>query len=93
VEVSGVQLSDNSVAVAPNPTGGNAYVMIKGAENVTARIVVSDITGKTVFTTESNISGNQANIEIPASALLVKGMYLVQTTLGKTVNTQKLVVY
>ncbi len=91
-EVSGVLASNNSITVAPNPTTGSAFVIIKDATNSTARIVVSDITGKVVYTTNQQVNGNEATIEIPAAVIAVKGIYLVQTSTGKEVSTQKLVV-
>jgi hypothetical protein len=79
--------------VVPNPTHGNAYVIVKDADNATAHIVVSDVTGKVIYSTSEQVSGNTARIEIPHAAISVQGMYLVQTTTGNQTSTQKLVVY
>jgi hypothetical protein len=91
--VAAQQMSSIDVAVVPNPTSGNAYVLVKDADNATAHISVMDITGKVVYTASQQISGNKAQIEIPQSVIAVKGMYLVQTVTGNQSNTQKLVVY
>lgn len=81
------------VYVVPNPTSSNAYVVIKDADNTTANMIVSDITGKVVFTTRQQINGNEARVEIPQSALTAKGIYMVQVITGNQSKTQKLVVY
>ncbi len=90
--ISSVLEGTSDVVVAPNPTNGDAYVILKDLDNTTARIVVSDITGKVVYTTNEQITGNDARILIPHAAIAVKGMYIVQTTTGSKVSTQKLVV-
>ncbi|MES2704548.1 MAG: M43 family zinc metalloprotease [Bacteroidota bacterium] len=91
--VSNTTNANVDVAVVPNPTHGNAYVIVKDAENSIANVVVTDITGKVVFTASQQISGSAARFEIPQSAIPVTGMYLVQTTTGNQTNIQKLVVY
>ena len=91
--VANVQLGDLDVAVAPNPTNGNAFVVIRDVDNAIANIVVSDISGRVVYTASQQLSGKEAHIEIPQSALTAKGIYMVQTTTGSQSRTQKLVVY
>jgi len=79
--------------VVPNPTHGDAYVVVKDMNNSKVEVAVTDITGKTVFTTTENISGNTSRIVIPQQSISVKGIYLVTVVTGNQVNTQKLVVY
>jgi len=90
--VNNVQLGNMDVAVAPNPTNGDAYVVIKDAGNSTAKIVVTDITGKVVYTASQELTNNEAHILIPHSAIAVAGMYIVQAITGNQVQTRKLVV-
>ena len=90
--VSNVVAGTADVVVAPNPTNGDAYVIIKDMDNVATRIVVTDITGKVVYTTNELISGNEAHVLIPHNAISVQGMYIVQTITGTQVTTKKLVV-
>jgi hypothetical protein len=90
--VSTVKLDNMDVVIAPNPTNGDAYVVIKDAANSIAKIVVTDITGKLVYTTSQELTSAEAYIQIPHSAIAVSGMYLVQTSTGNQVHTQKLVV-
>lgn len=91
--VANVKMDDKTVLVVPNPTNGDAYVVLKDVNSNSANIVVTDITGKVVYTASEAISGNEARILIPATAIAVKGIYMVQTVTGSQVNTQKLVTY
>ena len=92
--VGNVELHNTDIAVVPNPTSGDAFVVIKDVANTSIKIIVTDITGKVVYTTTCQyITGNQAQIEIPQSAISVKGMYIVQAITGAKSYTQKLVVY
>ena len=90
--VSNVSMANTDVAVAPNPTNGDAYVIIKDMPNTIASVVVTDITGKVVYTTSEQLTGNDARIQIPHAAIAVQGMYIVQAITGKLVSTHKLVV-
>ncbi len=83
---------DRNIAIAPNPTSSNAYVIIKGNLGANTTIVVTDITGKVVYRTEEVLQQNISRVEIPANALLSKGMYLVNVVSGTQTTTEKLVV-
>lgn len=93
VGVNPVDAGTVSVMVVPNPTQGDASVIINDLGNSQASIAVSDITGKVVYNAEVAVSSNQARVVIPASAISVKGMYLVNVKTGNQVATRKLVVY
>lgn len=90
--VNNVTAGNAQVVVAPNPTTGDAWVIVKDA-GTSAQIIVSDITGKVVYTTTEQGNGVEARIQIPQSAIATKGVYLVQTITGNQATTQKLVVY
>ena len=90
--VANVAIGDLDIAVAPNPTSGDAYVIIKDGNNMTAKIVVTDITGKTVYSATEQLTGSETHIQIPHNAISVKGMYLIQTTTGSLSATRKLIV-
>jgi len=92
-DVSNVNMQNVDVAVVPNPTSDNAYVIVKDANNISADIMVTDVTGKVVYKTTQQLTSNEAHIEIPHTAISVKGMYLVQVITGSKTSTQKLVVY
>jgi len=91
--ISTVKVNNNDIAVIPNPTHNNAYIIIKDASTATAQIRVTDIAGKTVYTIQQQLSGNETKIEIPQSVIPVQGMYMVQVVTGNQAHTQKLVVY
>jgi Pregnancy-associated plasma protein-A/Secretion system C-terminal sorting domain len=90
--VSAVNL-ENEIAVVPNPTHSDAYVVIKDGANQNVNIVVTDVAGKVVFTTTEKLQSGAGQIEIPKTALSVSGMYFVQVTTGAKTQVQKLVVY
>ena len=92
-EVNNVMPVDMQVTVVPNPTQGNAYVVVNNKNATSAKVIVSDLTGKVVFETTQALGSTGAKIEIPQSTILTKGMYLVQTVTGNNTNTNKLVVY
>lgn len=91
-EASNIKMGNIDVAIVPNPTQGDALVIIKDVNNTTAQINVTDITGKVVFTTSQAVTGSEIAVKIPHDVISVPGMYLVQTITGNQVNTQKLVV-
>lgn len=90
--VNAVTMEDKNFALAPNPTTGSTSVMIKNAKGL-ANISVTDVTGKVVYRTATNLNGSLSTVEIPANVIAVKGIYLVQVVTGNTKHTEKLVVY
>jgi len=84
---------DKSIVVAPNPTNSDAFVLIGTNENVEAHVQVTDISGRVLYNTAQQTSGNVTRIAIPKSAIPVSGIYLVHVTAGDKVQTEKLVVY
>lgn len=87
-------VNDNhDIAVAPNPTTGSSYVIISNVNSGTAQVNVTDLAGRQVFSTSQALSGNMSRIEIPASVLKVKGMYMVHVTTDTQNYTEKLVTY
>ncbi len=91
--VNDVNLTNTGITVAPNPTNGDAYVLIKDVNNTKANVAVTDVTGKIVFTASDVIKAGEAHILIPHAAIAVPGMYLVTTTTGNKNETNKLIVY
>ncbi|HTM64944.1 MAG TPA: zinc-dependent metalloprotease [Flavipsychrobacter sp.] len=92
-DVSELQSQKNGVVLAPNPTNGSTSIIIKDAKNTSANITVTDVTGKVVYRTQANLTGTISRVEIPASYISVKGMYMVEVVTGSIKQTQKLVVY
>ncbi len=90
--IDNIKMGNIDVAVLPNPTNGDAYVVIKDAAYGSAQISVTDITGKVVYSTTELLSGNEARVLIPHASLSVSGMYLVHVVTGNQSRTQKLIV-
>lgn len=84
---------DHNIAVAPNPTTGSSYVIISNLNSGTAHVTVTDLAGRVVFTTSQALSSNVERVEIPASVLKVKGMYMVHVNTDTQSFTEKLVSY
>ncbi|MBS1689580.1 MAG: T9SS type A sorting domain-containing protein, partial [Bacteroidetes bacterium] len=91
--VNTIMSDDRGITVSPNPTSGSSYITIKEPINTVAHIVVTDVAGKTVYTTQQQVSNGATRVEIPASYISVKGMYLVQVTTDDQTQTEKLIVY
>jgi len=85
--------NEKSIIVAPNPTNGDAFVMIATQHDVTAQVQVTDIAGRVVYTTAQLTAGPLTRIAIPKSAITATGMYLVHVIAGDQNQTEKLVVY
>jgi hypothetical protein len=92
-DVSELQSQKNGVVLAPNPTNGSTSIIIKDAKNTSANITVTDVTGKVVYRTQATLTGTISRVEIPASYISVKGMYMVEVVTGSIKQTEKLVVY
>jgi hypothetical protein len=84
---------DHAVVVAPNPTKGDAYIIVKDADNVTLRIQITDISGRIIYSAQQQTSGNITNITIPKSIIPTSGIYLVNIATPNQTRTEKLVVY
>jgi hypothetical protein len=84
---------ERNIVVAPNPTQGSSTIIIKGDANSVANVAVTDITGKLVYQTQQKIGSGYSTIEIPANAISVKGIYMVQVITDNQSRTEKLVVY
>ncbi|HTN18161.1 MAG TPA: M43 family zinc metalloprotease [Chitinophagaceae bacterium] len=93
LSVNEMILGERTASLAPNPTNSNAFVLFAKA-NANVHINVTDVTGKQVYSLTTKVDQNNAKVEIPASALLVKGFYMVHITGDDNLNqTEKLVVY
>lgn len=84
---------DKNVALAPNPTNGSSQIIIRSESREMAKVIITDITGKVVYNTQQQLNGGITSIEIPASVIKVKGMYMVQIFAGYERYTEKLVSY
>ena len=92
-DVSNLENLKSGIALAPNPTTGSSSVMIKEINSPSAQVQVRDITGKIVYSTNTALSKTVTVVDIPASAIAVKGMYLVSVITSASKYSEKLVVY
>jgi len=81
-----LKASNNTFEICPNPM--NQFLTIKFKENLFKKLIITDITDKTVMT--FNVSGQSSNMQIDVSNL-GKGIYCV-TLLGSNSTSSKLVI-
>lgn len=84
-------LAERGMVLAPNPTNAGTSIYLKNA-NGDVNVTISDITGKVVYRATTQGTGSLTTIEIPASAVAVKGIYVVQVASSGLNHTEKLVV-
>lgn len=92
VNVNDVAMNDITIKVLPNPTNGDAWVIVKDAFSNAVSVTVTDIAGRVVYRVSEVLPGNIGQIRIPSEAIANSGMYLVHTISGSQVSTQKLIV-
>lgn len=80
------------VEVYPNPASNNINVVLNGMGKVEKTIRITDVLGKTIFTTSADASTTEININL-LNASIQNGMYIlhVETQTGRY-NTQFVVV-
>lgn len=82
------------ITIQPNPTAGDAAVFIKQTTPVgSVTMMVSDISGRMVYSVNDAFSSNAGSIAIPAAAIKTKGLYLVHIVTDKANETAKLLTY
>jgi hypothetical protein len=91
--VKGLHSNSMNIGLAPNPTRTNTAVIISNNLNNNASVTVTDMTGKVVYRTQKVLVSNLDRIEIPETAIAVKGFYMVQVVAGTETKTEKLVSY
>lgn len=78
----------NQAIVIPNPSGNNAQLKIHAPSMQEANILITDVTGKTVYETTMAVKTGDNYINLPA-AELVKGMYIIHVSAGDDDYTVK----
>ncbi|MBS1616652.1 MAG: T9SS type A sorting domain-containing protein [Bacteroidetes bacterium] len=86
-------VTDLGLSVTPNPTNSSATIEFNGGDHGAAEISVTDVTGKLIYHTSVARTEVVTQVQIPASVLTTKGMYLVQVVTNGATQTRKLVVY
>ena len=93
LSVNEMILGNKQIALAPNPTTANTFVLFQ-KPNAHVKIQVLDMTGKLVYSINTNVNQNNARVEIPVTQFAAKGVYLIRVTGDDNLNqTEKLVVY
>lgn len=85
--------NDRKIALAPNPTNKGTQLVIGVSSREVAQIQVTDVTGKVVYTTQAQLSNGITTVDIPETAVAVKGIYMVHVQAGTETFTEKLVSY
>jgi len=90
-----IGISENSspvfgVSLSPNPSNGIFSLIINGIQNTEARITVSDITGKEIYSEKETSTTNNLTREINM-AEFPKGIYFVKVRTDQQSVTKKMV--
>jgi hypothetical protein len=89
-EVSGDDQTVGSIVAFPNPTVGNITIEWKGLEVGNGEIIVSDVTGKVVFTRVLDIAQSNGKYSFELSNAN-DGIYLLRVQSGKTSYSGRLI--
>ncbi len=82
-----------SFNLSPNPTASSAQVIFQSPGTGNTILLVIDALGRIVYEQKATLNMGENRIEIPASALNVKGMYQVTLQTDKGIFAQKLNVF
>jgi chitodextrinase len=97
--IENVLTADNTdslyMAIYPNPSDGNFRVHIENLPADQSVLMVTDLSGQTLFTREINVDGEQEHYdeEILLSGILPEGLYSLILVSGDKAVARKLVVY
>src|SRR5690606_2312444 len=80
-------LSANDLNLYPNPTRGEVYLLTEKSYG-DSEVVVSDLTGKTVFQTSVNLQNQRGTIDVSS---LPVGVYVIKINTTDGVITKKLI--
>lgn len=75
----------------PNPTRGGAMLPVQLVRSETVRLDVLDLSGRLLFRSDTYLPAGPAMLEIPASALPARGMYVWRVLTGDVLQAGKVV--
>ena len=75
----------NAVVVYPNPTSGDLFIDVSSSNMTRAMFKVTDMTGKTVKTIQSELVEGVNKIIVNVDEL-ASGLYLIKVSDGKALN-------
>ena len=78
------------ITISPNPTNGLFTLVIHGIKNTEARITITDLAGKEIYSENGNTSTNDLTREINLAGY-PKGTYFVKVLTNQNSTTNKLV--
>jgi hypothetical protein len=86
--VNYIAATPDVLSASPNPTSGTLNILLKG-EGTIAGLVLSDVSGKTVLSRQTNDQAQSAELDLRA---LPDGVYLLQVRTDERTYTQKILV-
>ena len=84
-------INASNVAVSPNPTSGDATLVVSLEETADVTVDVIDVTGRIVSSTVLNKQNGTITVPVAASTF-ESGMYFVNVKAGNAIVTKRLVV-
>lgn len=78
--------SGQPIKIIPNPSSGNVELVYNSTEGVFSMLKIVDVTGRTVFSTDSEIGSHKINLEVN------DGIYFIALLTSKTNYYQKFIV-
>jgi len=79
------------LTIQPNPARGNLTIIISGATNQKVQLTICDVAGKTRYSENVSVTGNNTVRQIDLSTY-PKGVYMVQMLTNGHLKTKKLIV-
>jgi subtilisin family serine protease len=77
--------------IFPNPVSDRIHIRIHGTESGEGRVVLSDLSGRVVFSLDINVNAGEL-ITIPTGNFMPKGIYLLRLSMNGQVSNHKLVI-
>lgn len=80
---------NDDITLYPNPFNNEAGIFVSSLQDTKVSIEVKDLMGRTIYTTEKEVSKGNQYISIDNLANLSNGMYLVQVTMNGELKSFK----
>lgn len=88
--VAGLDRNSGNIKVVNNPFSDKIYLQYNLVKNTKAQVVLQDITGKTVWSSECQLSADEHNLELNIAQPLAPGNYILQVKTDTEVMTNKM---
>jgi len=90
LENVGINESSTGISIYPNPVKDNIYVVIENPISASVLFSLTDLSGKTVFSGQSNLPHNNVSINIPQN--IANGVYFIEIRNGTNKLFKKIVI-